>query len=244
MAKLKVPSLQHLARNWHDDPLRVKRKLVDLVDNGPNFNYDPLFGAVQDMLVFGQPYEQIVEGIHRGVGRSGVREKFLEVLPLIRNHFEGIAPAFVQAVGRRYYPVGRGLMVPFQPPIIYGVGGQIHLPWFSFWRSNPLDRERLSLFVAIVEDMLLQDPDLEEAKFQILDFSAPAPKQPRELSVIDARDVPRVSEERKLEMLEIFAEGFFLARAELAGMTSTASESKPSDDAGKDKQPGLFGPEW
>ena len=138
MARLKVPSLQHLARNWHDDPARVRRVLVHLAQNSPTFNYNPLFGAVQDMLVFAQPYDEIVEGIRRGVRRDDVRENFLGVLPLIRDHFDGVAPAFVQSVERRYYPVGRGLMVPFDPPLIYGVGGRIHFPWLSFWRSNPI----------------------------------------------------------------------------------------------------------
>lgn len=40
MAKLKVPSLQHLARNWRDDPLRVKRLLVHLAQNSPTFKDD------------------------------------------------------------------------------------------------------------------------------------------------------------------------------------------------------------
>jgi len=113
MARLKVPSLQHLARNWRDDPQQIKRLLVHLVNNAPTFNYEPLFSAVRDMLVLRQPYEQIVEGIRRGIPRPDVRANLLEVLPLIRDYFEGISPSFVQAVDRRYYPIGQGLMVPF-----------------------------------------------------------------------------------------------------------------------------------
>lgn len=243
MARLKVPSLQHLARNWRNDPLRVKRILVQLAQNSPTFNYDPLFGAVQDMLVFGHPYEQIAEGMRRGIRRADVRENFLGVLPLIRDHFKGVAPSFIQAVDRRYYPVGRGLMVPFQPPLIYGTGGRIHFPWFSFWRGNPIASERLSLFVSMVEEVLLQDPDLEDAKFEILDFSAPAPKKDRELTVTDARDVPRVPADRKAEMLAVFAEGFFLAQAELANAAETAAGDEPRDEAGRGDQPGLFDPD-
>ena len=216
MTNLKVPSLQHLARNWREDPLQVKRLLVHLAQNSPNFNYDPLFGAVRDLLVFGQPYDQIVEGMRRGVKRPDVLRNYLSVLPLIRDHFDGVSPAFVQAVDRRYYLVNRELKVPFQPPLIFGASGQIHFPWFSFWRANPISRERLSLFVTMVEEVLLQDSDLEDARFEILDFSAPASKQPRELTVTDAREVPRVSAEQKAEMLAIFAEGFSLAQAELA----------------------------
>jgi hypothetical protein len=233
--------LQHLARNWRREPEQIKQLLVALAENGPTFTYDPLFGAVRDMLVFGHPYEEIAEGIRRGIRRPDVRENLLRVLPLIREHFDGISPSFVQSVDRRYYPVGRGLLVPFDPPLIYGAGGRIHFPWFSFWRSNPLKDERLSLFVSLVEEVLLDDPDLESAKFVILDFSASGPKSKRALKPINAQEVPRVSPEAKLEMLSVFAEGYFLAEAELAAAPGMRREGEPRDEAGEGDQPDLFG---
>jgi hypothetical protein len=133
MAELRVPSLQHLARNWRDDPVRIQKVLVRLARNPPQFNYNPLFSAVRDMLVLQVPYEQIAEGIRRGVKRPAVRENLLEVLPLIRKYFSGISPDFVQTVERRYYPIARGLMVPFETPLVYGIGGILYFPWFSFW---------------------------------------------------------------------------------------------------------------
>jgi hypothetical protein len=132
-------------------------------------------------------------------------------------------------------------MVPFELPMIYGVGGQLYFPWFSFWRQNPLAHERLSLFVTLVDEVLMQDPDLEMARFEILDFSCPAPKQPRTLRLIDARDIPRVNEARKAEMLDAFAEGYFRAVAMLS-----AEATRPADESTKDApapdpdQPGLF----
>src|SRR6185312_11447689 len=159
MSKLKVPSLQHLARIWHPDPLAIRRVLVGLAKHGPTFSYEPLYGAVRDLLYLKVPYEQVLEGIRRGTKREDVRENFLSVMPLLRNHFEGVSATFVQSVARRFYPVGRDLAIPFQPPLIYGEDGIIHFPWFSFWRSNPLSAERLTLFVTIVDDVLLQDPD-------------------------------------------------------------------------------------
>lgn len=240
MLKLKVPSLQHLARNWRNDPQQIKKLLVSLVENGPTFNYNPLFSAVRDMLVFGQPYTEITEGIRRKVKRADVRDNLLGVLPLIRDYFDGVNPAFVQAVERRYFPVGRGLMVPFDPPLIYGEGGRLHFPWFSFWRSNPLTGERLSLFVSVVEDVLLQDPDLEDADFVILDFSAPKSNHPRDLRVIDAHDIPRVSHATQVEMLSVFAEGYFLAQAELFSTGATQGAKKPAPKPGPLDQPDLF----
>jgi hypothetical protein len=207
--------------------------LISLVENPPIFNYNALFAAVRDMLVFNQPYDEIVEGIRRGIKRADVRENLLGVLPLIRDHFSSVAPDFVQGVDRRYYSIGRGLMVPFDPPLLYGTGGKLTFPWFSFWRSNPLADARLSLFVTLVDELLADDPDLAAADFQILDFSVPKakmlkvgqPKPPRQLRVIDTRDIPRVSGPTKLEMLTVFAEGYFRAVAELA----TAAKARPTD---------------
>lgn len=239
MADLRVPSVQHLARNWRDDPAMIARLLVRLAQNPPTFSYNPLYLAVRDLLVLDVPYEQVVEGIRR-IKREGVRNNLLGVLPLIRNHFDGISPDFYQTIDRRYYPVGRGLMVPFDPPMIYGVGGQLYFPWFSFWRQNPLSRERLSLFVTLVDEVLLQDPDLETARFQILDFSCPSPKAPRALSVIDARDIPRVEETRKNAMLEAFAEGYFQALAALSGSAPSAPKDRDEPPPPDPDQPGLF----
>src|SRR4051812_41779464 len=104
MAQLRVPSVQHLARNWRDEPAAIARLLVRLVLNPPRFNYNPLYFAVRDLLVLGVPYEQVVEGIKR-IKRESVRNNLLSVLPLIRDHFSGVAPDFFQTIDRRYYSV-------------------------------------------------------------------------------------------------------------------------------------------
>ena len=230
MAKqIRVPSLQHLARTWYDDPTRICKEYVKLAENTPRFNYNPLFGAVQDHLLFGQPYDQIKKGMELGVKRDEIRANFLEVLPLIRDHFEGIRPDYIQPVSTRYYPVGRGLMVPFIPPIYYAVDGKTYFPWFSFWRRNPLANERLSLFATLVKEILADDPDLDDAKFEILDFSVPKGAEKRELIVYDAASIAVIPDHEKVEMLSVFAEGFFLAQTELEG--------KPAEDKRDDDRP-------
>lgn len=239
MAELRVPSIQHLARNWREEPVAIAKVLVRLALKPPRFNYNALYLAVRDLLILRVPYDQVAEGIRRKVSRESVRNNLLSVLPLIRDHFAGVSPDFYQVVDKRYYPVGRGLMVPFEPPMIYGVGGQLYFPWFSFWRQNPLARERLSLFVTLVDEVLMQDPDLETARFEILDFSCPSRGKPRELTVLDARDIPRVSDARKMAMLEAFAEGYFQALDILAGSTSS-SKDRADRSAPDPDQPGLF----
>jgi len=237
MAKLKVPSAQHLARNWQATPQAVQKGLVHLVQHPPTFSYAALYNYVRDLLVFGVSYEQIVAAIKRSIRRPDVQANFLELLPLIVDHFRDIGPTYVQGIERRYYPAGRGLMIPFDPPVIYGVGGEVHFPWLSFWKNNPLAGEKLSLFITIVDEVLLQDPDLENAKFHILDFSAPRGSKTRELIVLEAAEIPRLTPERKDEMLAIFAEGYFLAADELA--TTPAPDVEEQAEVDPD-QPGLF----
>lgn len=229
MAKtVKVPSLQHMARNWAETPDGVRKKLVNLAKRPPQFSYEPLFAAVRDMLVFRVTHGEVIEGIRRAEKRKWVQDLLVEVLPLIGEHFSVIEPdSPPRRVARRFYPLARDIMIPFEAPLEYSIGGQVYFPWFSFWRRNPLADRKLSLFVTLVEEMLLQDPDLDQAKFQILDFSIPAGSADRKLFILDANDVPRLSESDKKGMLEIFADGYRLARSELMG-------AKPDKDTRSD----------
>ncbi|WP_295942907.1 hypothetical protein [uncultured Xanthomonas sp.] len=215
MAKLKIPSLQHLARVWHPDPVRIQKALVALVRNSPNFSYEPVFELVRDLIYLKVPYSQIEQAVIEKVKREDVRKNFLSLLPLVQKHFQDIEINFVHQVARRFYPVGRELAIPFSPPLIYGSSGRLHLPWFSFWRSNPLDKERLALFITVVDDILAQDPDLEESEFSFLDFSAPDSKSDRRLVVLPGKNIARVSDQERNEMLMIFVRGFQLAKSEL-----------------------------
>lgn len=234
MAKLKVPSIQHLARNWKSDSGMISRDLVRLVKNPPMFNYRPVFSATVDMLQFQQPIDEILEGIRRSEKRESIRNNYLELLPIINDHFQNVRPDFVNPVSTRIYPIGAGLDVPFTPPLIYGVGGQLKFPWFSFWKSNPLKDKNLRLFVTVVDEILRDDPDLEDCVFEILDFSAPKSGEPRSLSIINADDVEPLSAKEKAEMLEIFVDGYLQAQSSLKNDTG---KSEKADKRTEDYDP-------
>ena len=240
MSKLKVPSVQHLARNWKPTSADVKKKLISLAKDPPQFSYQRLFGAVRDMFVLGVPYDQIFEGIRRAEKRAWVRENLLEILPLLRSHFETIEPdGPPNQVARRYYRLDHDIKIPFEAPLEYSVGGQKYFPWFSFWRSNPLADKRLSLFVTLVDELLLEDPDLDTAIFQILEFSRIEGAEERQLQVIDARDIARLNDAEKLKMPGIFADGYRAARDELAGVKHKTSK-RDNDRRPDPKQSDLF----
>jgi hypothetical protein len=77
MASLRIPSVQHLARNWRDDPQVIANQLVQLAQNPPQFNYNALYSATRDLLLLRVPYEQVVEGTRRSVKRVSVRDNLL-----------------------------------------------------------------------------------------------------------------------------------------------------------------------
>ena len=243
MKKPEIPSLQHLARNWHPQPETVQKELVKLVKSPPLFNYSPIYGAIDDLLVWNQSVEEISTGLKRKVSRKVVLENYLEIVQLLGEHFSSITPDFVHRLDRRTYRVDRDVLIPFDPPLIYGLNGIITFPWFSFWRSNPLKDERLSLFVTIVSELLAQDPDLDEACFEIFDFSAPKGKGnqkfARELKVINAREIQKLTPQRVTEMLEVYIAGYNAACLELSGMVEETAIDDPRDDRDLG-QPGLF----
>jgi hypothetical protein len=185
----------------------------------------------------------VVDGIRRTEKRRWVRDILIEVMPFIGSHFAGMElDSPPRRVARRYYPLARDIMIPFEAPLEYSIGGQVYFPWFSFWRSNPLADKPLSLFVTVVEEVLLQDPDLDGADFHILDFSRPEGEEKRSLRIISADDIPRLEELEKRAMLEVFADGYRLAREELAG----SKPAKAERDAARRPNPNqrdLFNPD-
>lgn len=241
---LKVFSPQHLARNWAEDSDQIAKALVRLFDNSPTFNYNAVFSAIRDLLVLGVPFEDIKRGIKEKIGREQVRDNYLEILELVRTHFDGEVPDFVNSVSPRHYPLARSengklLSIPFTAPMVYGIGGRLVFPWFLFWKSNPLVGEKLALFTTIVKDILSQDPDLEDAKFIIHDYSAKKKNESRSLEIIDANDIPVLSNTRRDEMLVQYADGFHKAQSIIAARQTQRDGEERRREADP-RQPDLF----
>lgn len=214
-ARIRVPSLQHLARVWDPDASRIQKTLVNLSLNGPTFSYQLIYELIEDLIHYKIPYDQVERAVQSRVHRENVRSNFLELLPLINSQLSGIDASFVHRVSPRQYPIAKHLTVPFSPPFIYGEAGVIHMPWFSLWKANPLSGKRLKLFVTIVDEILAQDPDLDEAVFSILDFSAKEAGGEREVRVLHSDDIGRLTRDELVSMLSVFVEGYEAACAEL-----------------------------
>jgi len=240
MKKPSVPSAQHLARNWQPTVKQTFDALIRLADHPPPFSYTRLLPLIQGLVVLRTPLDQLTDAIRRSVAKESVRDNFVELLSLIHTEFERREIEFAQPVAGRQYPVSRELIIPFVPPLVYGAKGQLVFPWFSLWRFNPLEGERLSLFVTLVYEMLMQDPDLENARFEIWDLSAPKFGAPRELRVTDARDIPLLPDLRKAEMLSVFIDAFRFAREHIASRPAPTPEQPRGGLPPSDQSDDLF----
>jgi hypothetical protein len=169
---LRVPSLQQVMKNLYDRPDMVQRALVRTALNRPRTSYKSLHKATQDRVCLNVPLDQIEIGIRRVEKRPEYLENLIELLKLIDRHFDSIVPDYPPIeVECRYYKIAPDINIPFQPPICYGIGGQLYLPYFNFWRNNPLKAKRLSVFMTIIDALREQEPDIETAIVNILDFS-------------------------------------------------------------------------
>jgi hypothetical protein len=240
MNKPSVPSAQHLARVWQPTVEQTVATLIGLVDNPPFFSYARLYTLILELVVLRTPLSQLNAAIWRSVKQEVVRNNFVDLLSLIHAEFAHRDIEFAQRVSGRMYPVSRELAIPFVPPLVYGAKGELVFPWFSLWRLNPLQGERLSLFVTLVNEMLMQDPDLENAHFEIWDLSAPRPGALRQLRITNARDIPLVAESRKVEMLSVFAEGFRLAREHFAIHPPVSAKQPRAEPPQSDQSDDLF----
>lgn len=232
MSGIKVPSLQHLARVYNNNPEKVKRNLLKVADGTPIFSYNPIYPFIIDYISLGVDYEQILKAINRLKGDLA-RKNYAEIFPLIQEKFVLGMPKFVLTPPSSAYPVSRDILVPFSPAMFYRIGSEQCLPWFIFWRANPLAGENFSLLATLVREMMDSNPDLSPASLQFIDLSAPNKKSPRRLQTFDMKDILIISNKRKIEMLKTFSEGYHLAVAEYASRpikTKTREKlTKPSD---------------
>jgi hypothetical protein len=237
MAKLKVPSVIHLARNWRSDEVGVKDALITLANGSPPFSYSQLLGMLRSMISVKSSLAEMDLLINRGVRHELARKSYLEIVPLLSSHFSALNTTFVQEVSARAYPLSRHLRVPFEPPMIFGANGKVHLPIFIFWRKNPLTDDQLGLLASLVRELIAQDPDLDLTSTTILDFSVPKGEKERSLREVPLSDIPELSVSRRDEMLAIFAAGYELARDELEGRLGDSSNQRNapsvSDDDGQ-----------
>ncbi|MAE50881.1 MAG: hypothetical protein CMH27_03645 [Micavibrio sp.] len=229
MVQKVAPSLQHYIKGYYETPEMVCKARLNFLMSPPQMTYRPLFGVFEDLLR-GQPYNELLAGISKADSRDWVVKNYKEILERLNEEFAGRSVDYVHAVEPSYYNVGKDTLIPFKPPFIYGIDGQKHLPWLSFWKTGPLSGKKLSLFATLVEEQLNDSPDLEDVIFKIYDLSAPGKDEKRGLVVTNLRDIPKLDEEEKVAMLEILHDGYAMADKEAADKPKRKTKQPEAHD--------------
>lgn len=243
MTVLNVPSLQQVMKNLHDSSEMVRHDLLKMALNPPRISYRFLHKATQELVCLDTPLAQIEEGIRRVEKREGHLKNLLDILRLIDGHYRTLHPDFPPIeVAPRSYSIAPDIIIPFQPPLYYAIGGQPYLPYPNYWRNNPLRGKRLAAFMTIVDEIREQEPDIETARVHILNYGIPHGETERRLVVLDEKDIPRLTRDELSAVLQVFADGYREARDELAALKP---EKKDRDEAERrdPNQRDLFGNE-
>lgn len=224
MPNLKVPSPAHLSLLYRETPEKVMKAQLALLSGAPNFSYQPLYKTMRGLLGAACSEKELLSAISRCALRADIKEKYAELAPLIADYFSEKKIAYAIEVAPRFYPVARDLLVPFTPPLIYADENGLCLPYLIFWKKHALRGERLSLFASIVREILDEDPDLCDARFEVVDMSvgsdAGNKSEARSLTIFSEDAIGKISKDRKRDMLSTFAEGFRRAKQVAAGMPS------------------------
>jgi hypothetical protein len=241
MPGVKVPSLQHLARVYDNKPEIIKKNLLRVADGTPIFSYGPIYPFINDYISIGADYNEILKAIAR-LKSDLARKNYAEIFPLIKEKYSTGMPKFVLTPPSSAYPVSRDILVPFAPAMYYRIGSKQCLPWFIFWRANPLVGESFSLLATLAREMMDSDPDLSAASLEFVDFSAPRKNGSRVLKTFQTKDFSGISNRRKIEMLEIFSEGYYLAVEEYASRPVKAKPRREALNPTEEKsiEPDLF----
>lgn len=241
--KVRIPSLQQVIKNLFDEARLVEKALIKNALHPPRISYKVLHRAAQDRVCLDVPLSQIETGIRAIEKRPAHLANLLSILKLLDQHFATIHPDFPPIeVECRYYRIAPDITIPFQPPLCYGIGGQLYVPYFDFWRKSPLTGKRLSVFMTILDAIRAQEPDLKHAIVPILRFAIPPNGDKRNLLIIDERDVERVSQDELKRWLQIFAEGYRAAQSQLAKAAANEQSSRERSSAADSDQDDLFSP--
>lgn len=239
--KLKPPSLQHVARFYRPTADGVKKEFLKLARAHPPFSYEDLYKLAWDMAKGLQTYE----AVHKAASEIKLevkRNSYLRALRPCSVFFDELKHGYAIPIGSRSYSIGRGIQVPFCPPMLCGTAKGIVLPWLIFWTDNPLTGLQLQLFVSMVEDILKGEPDLDSAQLLIVDMSDAAIKKDGRPMLTSSADVPKLPASQMVSMLSTVVEGFELAKEELKSVVDrpVKRESVRDSVSSEDEQKDMF----
>jgi hypothetical protein len=224
--KLSPPAAQHLARTFEDTSPKVAKALLKEYMGRAPFSYGLMHELVKVALKGKFSKEQFDAAIRHHQRNPKYQKIFLELSPLLHNHFSTLDPKYVLKIEPQKFRIN-DLEIPFKPPFAFEQSGELVIPLLIFWKENPLTEKQTSLLVTIANDLISQHPDYRDAKLLIYDFSVPPGEEKRKLRITDAATIPKMDAKELNAALEIWFKGYQLAKAKIAEMPARATKRRP-----------------
>ncbi len=180
-----------------------------------------------DLIRFGVPValiEKACELLHGELNRKSN----LEAVRAFADYLRDFRPEKLLAVDKRYYPIGRGLHVPVNPPGVIVDSAGPKLFWPSFWKQDKFDELTRSIFGSILERSFFRLADYKDMPLAFVDLSAEDGSKHRSVKVLGRSDFGLLTDiELRLET-DKFVETYLRIRSE-EKKTSAKDEKAAAD---------------
>lgn len=241
MKKISPPSLQNAVRIWDPTPERICKNCIKLHDSQIPFSYQPINKLLLSKARFREETGALVHCIENKEKREWVLQSYVDILNLYGDEIDKLDPKF--AVEIQGYPlkISRDLSIPVLSSILLGLDDTTVLPVPIFWSQNVLTNEQLRFLVTAIRAQMRRNPDIEDSRLQLWDFSKPSGEEIRRLRILEASSIQVFSDAEFHERLEILARGITLAQEVIDRREQKKSEDemeRPNIDFGS--QASLF----
>lgn len=234
MADLKLPTLQHFVTLCGGSVENIYKRIVHRENDKVVVSYNTLRTKwLFDLIQLGVPYEDIKRACEKIRGEKN-REANLAALAALKPYLELVVGTNCVIFDKTYYPIGRGLLVPVNPPLLLIKGSERKVLWVSFWSTRKLTGFVASLFATIMEQSVFLLPDLREFELELVDLSRPEKGHPRSMLIKRRNDFETLDS----EMLQLEMDKFVEALQRRMSERAPASEVvKPARSLGLDGLP-------
>ncbi|NBJ09482.1 hypothetical protein [Microvirga arsenatis] len=184
MRELKIPSLQHFVTFCGGTVDEIYNRIRKSENDSILVSYETLRTKwLLDLLQLGLPFEQVYRAADSILKGELNRSSNLSALTALRGYIELNRGYKCVSFERTYFPIGRGLQVPVNPPFLLLSEERQKVLWISFWSQPKLRGFTASLFATILEKAVFTLPDLTEFELDLVDLSRPGKNESRSLHI-------------------------------------------------------------
>jgi hypothetical protein len=208
----RIPSLQHFSVLLGGDVPQIEKRIRAL-SKLPPVSYMRLRDQwTIDLVRFGVPISTIERACELLKGELN-RKSNLEALRALAEYLRIFRPDKLLALDKRYYPIGRGLQVPVNPPGVIVEGGKPKLFWPSFWKQDKFDPLTRAIFGSVLDRSIFRLPDYRDLPLTFVDLSAETGSKTRSMKVLEKKDFVLLSDAELRAETDKFVEAYLRVRS-------------------------------